>query len=265
MKTEFVIVAKDENFSLTREETTQFEKEHQDVTFNYVSNNKLSLADVYNSFIQKHRATKDIDCLVLMHADVRFNIESLLKHIEEVNGKYDVLGLCGCSKMTVSASPLNWWTASNPFPKYKWGCVSHGELGNQLSFFSSHHPMTYDHEVACIDGLCIILLKKAIEDSDILFDRTFEFSHYDTDFSFQCVMQKNLKLGVIVQKDLQHQSVGKSILTPEFMISEEKFRTKWNMPLPNKAEEAKEQAKEPVKEQEQAELSNTNTLSTNQA
>ena len=51
MKTEFVIVAKDESFSLTREETTQFEKEHQDVTFNYVSNNKLSLADVYNSFI----------------------------------------------------------------------------------------------------------------------------------------------------------------------------------------------------------------------
>lgn len=241
MKTEFVIVAKDDNFSLTREETTMFEKHNQDVVFNYVSDNKLSLADVYNSFIEKHRATKDIDCLVFMHADVRFNIESLLNHIEEVNGKYDVLGLCGCSKMTISASPLNWWTASNPFPKHKWGCVSHGELGNQLSYFSSHHPMTLDHEVACIDGLCIILLKKAIEDSDILFDRTFEFSHYDTDFSFQCVMQKSLKLGVIVQKDLQHYSVGRSILTPEFMQSEQKFRAKWNMQLEakNKMQEKK--------------------------
>ena len=46
-------------------------------------------------------------------------------------------------------------------------------------------------------------------------------------------MQKGLKLGVIVQKDLQHQSVGKSILTPEFMQSEEKFRAKWNMQLPS--------------------------------
>lgn len=248
MKTEFVIVAKDDNFKLSREETAQFQSEHPETAFNYISNNKLSLADVYNSFIEKHRATKDIDCLVLMHADVRLNIESLLKHIEEVDGKYDVIGLCGCSKMTVSASPLNWWTASNPFPKHKWGCVSHGELGNQLSYFSAHHPMTYDHEVACIDGLCIILTKKAIEDSDILFDRTFEFSHYDTDFSFQCVMQKGLKLGVIVQKDLQHQSVGKSILTPEFMQSEEKFRAKWNMQLPS--QEAKPAGKQEAKKEE---------------
>lgn len=239
MKTEFILVAKDNNFSMTREETAQFQNEHDDVVFNYVFNNTLHLADVYNSFIEKHRAMKDIDCLVLMHADVKFNIESLLKHIEEVNGKYDVLGLCGCSKMTVSASPLNWWTGSNPFPKYKWGCVTHGEFGNQLSYFSEHHPNVLDHEVACIDGLCIILLKKAIEESDILFDRTFAFSHYDTDFSFQCVMQKNLKLGVIVQKDLQHYSVGKSILTPEFMQSEEKFRAKWNIPLQNKPQENK--------------------------
>lgn len=238
MKVDFVIVSKDQNFSLLREETLQFQKDHKNTTFNYISNNMRSLADVYNSFIEKHRVAKDIDCLVLMHADVRFNIEHLLKHIEEVSGKYDVIGLCGCSKMTVGASPLNWWTASNIYPTYKWGCVTHGELGNQTSYFSAHHPSILDHEVACIDGLCIILLKRAIESSDILFDKTFTFSHYDTDFSFQCIMQKSLKLGVIVQKDLTHYSVGKSILTPEFMQSEEKFRAKWHMPAA-KAETSK--------------------------
>jgi len=100
--------------------------------------------------------------------------------------------------------------------------------------------MVLDHEAACIDGLCIIMLKKAIEESDILFDRTFSFSHYDTDFSMQCVLQKHLKLGVIVQKDLQHWSVGKSILTPEFMQSEEKFRAKWNMTAAKKESKEKE-------------------------
>ena len=237
MNTEFVIVAKDNDFKLERNMTAQFEAAHPNVKFNYVSDNKLALADVYNTFIEQHRANKDIDCLILMHADVYLNIENLLKHIEEVKDKYDVLGLCGCSKISVGQSPLNWWTGSNPYPKHKWGCVSHGEIGNTLSFFSEHHPAVTDHEAACIDGLCIVLLKKAIEDSDILFDRTFAFSHYDTDFSFQCVMKKNLKLGVIVQKDLQHWSVGKSITTPEFMNSEKLFREKWHFEAKNKENE----------------------------
>lgn len=226
---DFVFVAKDEKFKMPREMTSLFEESHPNINFNYVANNTNSLADVYNMFINKHRKDKDCDYLVLMHADVSLDLEKLVEHIESVDGKYDVIGLCGCSKISVSQKPLNWWTGSNPFPEHKWGCVSHGELGNQVSFFSRHHEDITDHEVACIDGLCIILSRNAIENTDLSFDNTFTFSHYDTDFSFECVLKKHLKLGVIIRKDLQHWSVGRSILTPEFLESEKKFRTKWNL------------------------------------
>ena len=45
-------------------------------------------------------------------------------------------------------------------------------------------------------------------------------------------MKYKLKLGVMVQKDLCHYSVGRSILTPQFLDSEALFRKKWNFPVP---------------------------------
>lgn len=107
----------------------------------------------------------------------------------------------------------------------------HGEMKNQMSFFNAHTPDVTDHPVACIDGLCIIFGKKVIK-SDLLFDEQFLFDFYDTDFSFQCVMKYKLKLGVIVRKDLQHYSVGKSILTEDFLRHELDFRKKWNLDVP---------------------------------
>lgn len=224
-KIDFVIVSKDDKFYLPEEKTNNLKS--QDITFNYISNNSEPLTVVYNKFITKHRTNKDCDYLILMHADVSLDLEQLIKHIESVNGKYDVLGLCGCAKISISQKPLNWFCGSRPFPESRWGCVTHGELGNSTSFFSSHHPDVLDHEVACIDGLCIILTRKAIEESDLLFDSNLSFSHYDTDISFECVCKKHLKLGVIVRKDLQHWSVGKSILTQEFLEKEKYFREKW--------------------------------------
>ena len=87
-KFEFVFVAKDENFKFAREFTSQYEKSHTNVTFNYVANNTLSLATVYNIFIEQHRKNKDIDFLVLMHADVNLDLDGLMSHIESLNGKY---------------------------------------------------------------------------------------------------------------------------------------------------------------------------------
>ena len=218
-KYKFVVVAKDEDFKLKQDDFAAIEC----CEVKFIANNKLGLGEVFN------KELNGADYVVCMHADVKLDIKGLIDHIESVAGKYDVLGLCGCDKMSVGQRPLNWFTGSNPFPKNRWGCVTHGEVGNQTSFFSAEKPQT-DHEVACIDGLCIIFTKKAI-DAGLKFDEQFKFSHYDTDISFQCVFDKKLKLGTIVRKDLQHHSIGKSILTPEFLIAEAKFREKWKTQL----------------------------------
>ena len=150
-----------------------------------------------------------------------------MDQLERLNGKYDLVGLCGCAKISVGQSPLNWFCGSIPYPNDRWGCVTHGELGGQVSFFSQHYPDVLDHEVACIDGLCIIFSRKAI-DSGLRFDEALSpFDFYDTDISMQAVLKYKMKVGVIVRKELQHWSVGKSILTPGFLKNEEVFRAKW--------------------------------------
>lgn len=229
-KFQIIFVSKDDKFLISREETQIFEKQHENsdniVNFVYVANNKLPLADVYNNFIIEHRNKKDIDTLILMHADVRLNLDKFIQHINEVDGKYDIIGLCGCSKITLHQKPFNWFTGSQVFPDSRYGYVMHGEIGKE-TFFNFKQPNITDHEVACIDGLCIILTSNALYNSDILFDNKFTFSHYDSDISLQAILEKKLTLGCIVQNDLMHYSVGKSILTEDFMKFEEIFRDKW--------------------------------------
>lgn len=232
MNIKFVIVSKDASFKMQEDAFTN-SKEIANVEVEYVANNAIGLPIVYNKQLDKARSSKSLDYLVLMHADVSFNIQKFIEHLNEVEGKYDIIGLCGTSVMNVSQSPLNWWTGSNPTPYDKWGCVTHGELGDQTSYFSDHSPTIMDAEVACIDGLCIIFTKKAIEQTDLKFDEQLsDFDFYDTDISFQAAMNYKLKIGVIVQKDLCHYSVGMSIMSPKFLESEEKFRQKWNIPIP---------------------------------
>ena len=89
-----------------------------------------------------------------------------------------------------------------------------------------------DAEVSCIDGLCMIFAKQAL-DSSIEFDENLgAFDFYDTDLSMQAIATYKIKIGVMVQKDLCHYSVGKSILSPSFLETEKKFRAKWNFPIP---------------------------------
>lgn len=229
----FVIVSKDAGFKLPPEKFADVAS-LAEINISYVDNNKKPLAEVYNKYLEYERGPNgtELDYMVFMHSDVSLDLAGFIKHVEKVSEKYDILGLCGTAAMNVMQSPLNWFTSSRPTPDKRWGCVMHGELGNRMTWFSHHSPDVGDHEVACIDGLCIIFTKKIIFDRSIRFDpEVGEFDFYDSDLSMQAMMS-GLKLGVVVRKDLSHFSVGKSILTPHFLENELKFRKKWNLPLP---------------------------------
>lgn len=93
-------------------------------------NNTLALPKLYNVVLRADRASNAYDYIVFMHGDVSFDGRSFINHLKAIDGKYGLIGLCGTSTFNVSCSPLNWWTGSNPTPFAKWGCVTHGELGN---------------------------------------------------------------------------------------------------------------------------------------
>ena len=101
-----------------------------------------------------------------------------------------------------------------------------------MSWFSQHSPDVGDHEVACIDGLCMIFTKTALE-SRIEFDPGIgKYNCYDTALCLDAMLNYNLKLGVIVRKDLIHYSVGKSILNQDFLKEEYNMRKKFKLPIP---------------------------------
>lgn len=193
-----------------------------------IINNTTPITTLYNKEIEK---SQDYDYLIFMHGDVNVDLTHMIPHMLECSSKYDIMGLCGCQKMNTSHSPLNWFTGSSHFPEGRYGCVTHGEDNKGTSFFNYKKPEITDIPVSCIDGLCIIFTKKAIQ-SGIKFDEVFKFDFYDTDISFSALLKFNLKLGVIVEQSLHHFSLGKSILKDEFLQKEIIFRKKWNLKIP---------------------------------
>lgn len=226
------IASKDKSFRTSAEDFEAFNKDSTvaEIVPYFWESNKNGLPRIYNEYLNVARQKKELDAVIFMHADVQLDMKHLIAHFIECKDKYDVMGLCGCKKFSVGQSPLNWFTGSSPFPQDRWGCVTHGELGDQRSFFSEDRSDITDSEVACIDGLCIIFTKKALY-SSFLFDERFLFDQYDTDCSAQCLLRQHFKLGVLVETSLQHFSIGKSILTQEFLVHENDLRAKWNWPI----------------------------------
>ena len=166
-----VTISKNSNFSLTKIEGIEY------VEF---PNNTEKITTIYNNQL---RNSHEYDFLVFMHGDVDVDLNHMIQHMIECSHKYDIMGLCGCQKMNISQSPLNWFTGSLQSPEFRFGSVIHGEDNNRQTFYNRNKPEIKDTSVACIDGLCMIFTQKAIQ-SGILFDEMFSFDFYDTDISF---------------------------------------------------------------------------------
>lgn len=188
-----------------------------------INSSSESITSINNSFITKFYDDKDVDFLIFMHSDVSLSFQDFIYHVRECSNKYDIMGLCGCESINVSISPLNWFTGSSLKPEKRWGCVTHGEIGNQKSFFSADRASVLDHQVSCVDGLCLVLSRKAIE-SGLRFNENLKFDCYDTDLCLNAVMNHGLRIGCLVETSLVHQSVGKSILGAGFLDCEREMR-----------------------------------------
>lgn len=225
-----LIVSKDDKFSILNDKLNKFITEHTGSSYETIANNKENVTVIYNRYIEK-ALQGNFDYLVVMHSDVEIDLNKLYDHIIDCSEKYDVMGLCGCEKISVSENPLNWYCGSRKFPEFRWGCVCHGELGNSVSFFSGDRKETTDHPVACIDGLCITLSKKAMA-SGLRFDENLRFNCYDTQISFDAILKYKLRVGCLVETELKHYSVGKSILTDTFLDDEIVLRKRFGFEVP---------------------------------
>ena len=75
-----------------------------------------------------------------------------------------------------------------------------------------------------LDGQFICFTRKAVE-AGLKFDEKFQFHFYDMDV---CLAANKLGLKVGTAPILAtHQSLGQSVMNPEFMTSQKQFIDKW--------------------------------------
>ena len=143
-----------------------------------------------------------------------------------------MIGLAGTKNLNASASPLNWFVGSQDFPYSRFGDVTMKQQNGVETrcFYNQHNPDIKDTEVVCIDGLCIILSKKLINQGFIFDTGISDFDFYDTGASFKCLFEMKSKVGVMVEP-VFHESEGMGILKPEFLEDEKKFRERWKSNL----------------------------------
>lgn len=215
------------NNTRTKEEIELLEKEGLAQIDIFVNpNNILTLTQFGNKMIEE--AKDSYDYLILMHSDVDLSLNEFVKHLIEVKDKYDIVGMAGTKKLFISQSPLTWFTGSHKYPNERYGRITHNHDGMMLeSFFNKEKPEVFDTEAITIDGLLMCLDKKTMQNEKARFDEQFTYDFYDLDFCLNVQINTDLKIGIFIQPTI-HKSLGKSVLTEEYLNPERKFRAKWS-------------------------------------
>ena len=211
----------------TKEEIEWLEKEgiaHISIVTN--PNNTFTLTQFGNKMIEESK--DEFDYLILMHSDVDLSLKEFVRRLIEVKDKYNIVGMAGTKKLFISQSPLTWFTGSHKYPNDRYGRITHDHDGMMYeSFFNKEKQDVLDTEVMTIDGLLMCVDKKTMQNEKARFDEQFTYDFYDLDFCINAQVNTDLKIGVFVQPTI-HKSLGKAVLTEEYLIPERKFRAKWN-------------------------------------
>ena len=191
-----------------------------DVELDIHYGNTSGLPNVYNKAID---SSTDFDFIVFVHDDIWINDVFFFNKI--ISSKYDIVGAVGgCywgvpSGYPIDEKPLIWTTATC-------GRGSSGFMNHDLKngyFLPSSYGVA-PKETTTLDGSIIIFARNAIQ-AGLRWDEQFNFHFYDMDICFSA-HRLGLKVGT-ANILLTHESVGGSVVQPEFMESQRKFIEKW--------------------------------------
>ena len=182
--------------------------------------NKNGLPNVYNKSIDN---STDFDFIAFVHDDVWINDVFFFDKV--INSKLDVIGAVGGL----------FWGVPKDFPIYDKPLIwTTATCGRGASGFMNHDlkngyflPSSYGvapKETTTLDGSIIIFTRKAIQ-AGLRWDAQFNFHFYDMDICFSA-HRLGLNVGT-ANILLTHESVGGSVVQPEFMASQRKFIEKW--------------------------------------
>jgi hypothetical protein len=188
----------------------------------YENNGEHSLTEIYNKGLKE--SVNDI--VVFMHDDLIFgtkNMNEKIIRMFERNPDFGIIGVAGTTNLL-----SGWWWEDNTSSV---GHVYHIQKNGKktLSKFSKESYPDVPREVACVDGLFIVVDKNKIKES---FDERFKgFHHYDISF---CISNKikDVKIGVTTKFDITHKSIG--MINEQWKQNKELFESIYGIYLPIK-------------------------------
>lgn len=180
--------------------------------------NKDGLPKVYNRILDKYKG--QYDAIVFIHDDIVINDCLIYWKLKQAFDKgMDVVGVAGGRGWMPpkdETKPVGWNVASRECGTN--GFIIHRE--GDSTFATSFGPSPA--RVLTIDGCFMALMNKGLE---LRFDEDFQFHFYDMAICMEAY-KKGLAVGVepII---LTHGSIGRGLLTPEFLEAQKKFIGKY--------------------------------------
>jgi hypothetical protein len=190
-----------------------------DINSRYFLKNKESLPTVYNLAITK-ALKDDVDWLILAHDDIHL-LSDPIERLEELDGKFDLVGVAGTSKIELK-SPALWHLMGGGFN----GGNLHGFVYHDID--NNRYPSQfgyYPNRVVMIDGVFIAMNRKVMEKMRFDESNPAKFHFYDLDFSLNCHMN-GYKVGV-GHVLITHESPGLREFTDEWKAGEKYFLNKY--------------------------------------
>ena len=200
-----------------------------DVELSIYYGNTSGLPKVYNKAIDN---STDLDLIVFTHDDIHIRDCEFFPHIiSTMKIGADVIAAVGSTfygvpkGFDIDHQPLIWTKASCGHPCS--GFMLHTIRDKQGNNTNLVLPSSYGvapKQILVSDGCFMCFTKKAIQ-SGLRFDTNLRFHWYDID----CSIQAN-KLGLKMMTApilLQHDSMGQSVVQPEFMEAQKYVLNKW--------------------------------------
>lgn len=188
---------------------------------NIILNNTRSLAEVYNENLYKE-CNKD-KILVFCHDDLLIGDLFFEEKLQHALDNFDIVGAAGCCGPISLNSPVSWHLAPTQ-PNKLAGSVAHIGKNNRV-FVCSYGPTPA--RCLLIDGLIIAVNVEKLLEKELRFDENNKpgFHCYDSDF---CLQANKLGLNIgVIHLNLVHKSLGDSIYSESFKISEKWLLKKW--------------------------------------
>lgn len=193
--------------------------EKYDINSRFYLENKESLPTVYNLAITK-ALKDDVDWLILAHDDIQL-LGNPIERLEELDGKFDLVGVAGTSKIELK-SPALWHLMGGGFNGGNLhGFVYHDLDGKRSSSQFGYYP----NRVVMIDGVFMAMNRKVMEKMRFDESNPAKFHFYDLDFSLNCHMN-GYKVGV-GHVLITHESPGLREFTDEWKDGEKYFLNKY--------------------------------------